>query len=125
VNSYVVAKCLRTAIGKVDLPARWLTPALCSRGVNGASRQERDTGGRARLGLVGLLAVLGAAAGAFAGYRLDRDVRELAPSLAVAGFGLGGLVLLAPVGLWGAWRRWARRRVATPERSDVADGTGL
>src|SRR4051794_23273300 len=72
--------------------------------------------------------MLGAAAGAFAGYRLDPDVRELEASLAVAGFGLGGLIgllLLAPVGVWRAWRRWARRRAAMPERADVPDGAGL
>lgn len=86
-------------------------------------------GGRRGWWLVGLLAVSGAAAGAFAGHRLDPDVSELAPSLAVAGFGLGGLVglfLLAPVGLWRAWRRRrARHGAATPERSKLPDGPGL
>ena len=96
--------------------------------MSGADEQQRDTGGRRGWWLVGLLAVIGAAAGAFAGYRLDPDVRELVPSLAVAGFGLGGLIgllLLAPVGLWRAWRRRARRRAAAPERADLPDGTGL
>jgi Protein of unknown function (DUF2510) len=96
--------------------------------VSGADEQERDTGGWRSWWLVGLLAVIGAAAGAFAGYRLDPDVNALVPSLAVAGFGLGGLIgllLLAPVGLWRAWRRWARRRVATPERADLPDSPEL
>ena len=70
----------------------------------------------------------GAGVGALAGYRIDPDVSELVPSLAVAGLGLGGLIgllLLAPVGLWRAWRRRARRRAATSERADLSDGTGL
>src|SRR4051794_25647557 len=91
--------------------------------------QQRETGGRRGWWLVGLLAVGGAAVGAFAGHRLDPDVSELAPSLAVAGFGLGGLVgllLLAPGGLWRAWRGGrARRRAATPERPDLPAGRGL
>ena len=103
-------------------------PALSSHGVSGADEQQRDTGGRRGWWLVGLLAVVGAAAGAFAGYRLDPDVGGLVPSLAAAGLGLGGLIgllLLAPVGLWRAWRRRARRRMAAPERADLPDGTGL
>jgi hypothetical protein len=119
---------LRTAIGKIHRLARCLAPALCSRGVSGAYEQQRDTDGRRGWWLVGSLAVIGAAAGAFAGYRLDPDVRELVPSLAVAGLGLGGLIgllLLAPVGLWRAWRRRARRRAAMPERAELSDGTGL
>src|SRR3954470_22653326 len=106
-----------------------ITSALCSRGVSGAKEQQRETGSRRGWWLVGLLAVSGAAVGAFAGYRLDPDVTGLAPSLAVAGFGLrglGGMLLLAPVGLWRAWRRRrARRRAATPERPGVSDGPGL
>ena len=96
--------------------------------MSGANEQQRDTGGRRGWWLVGLLAVSGAAVGAFAGYRLDPDVSELVPSLAIAGFGLGGLVgllLLAPVGLWRAWRRWARRRAATSKRADLPDATAL
>jgi hypothetical protein len=96
--------------------------------VSGADEQERETGGRRGWLLVGLLAVSGAAVGAFAGYRIDPDVSELVPSLAAAGFGLGGLiglVLLAPVGLWRAWRRRARRRAAASERADMPDDTGL
>src|SRR4051812_15449181 len=106
-----------------------MCPALCSRGVSGANEQQREKRGRRGWWLVGLLAVSGAVVGAFAGHRLDPDVKELAPSLAVAGFGLGGLVglfLLAPVGLWRAWRRrQARRRAAMPERPDLPDGAGL
>src|SRR4051794_22695395 len=110
-----------------------LPPGRCAglswRGVSGAEQQQRETGGRRGWWLVGLLAVSGAAVGALAGSRLDPDVSELAPSLAVAGFGLGGLVglcLLAPVGLWRAWRRrQARRRAATPERRDMPDGPAL
>ena len=106
-----------------------IAPGLCSRGVSGANEQQREKGGRRGWWLVGLLAVSGAAIGAFAGHRLDPDVRELAPSLAVAGFGLGGLVglfLLAPVGGWRAWRRWrARRRMATSAHPDMPDGPGL
>src|SRR4051794_24355938 len=109
-----------------------LPPGRCAglswRGVSGAEQQQRETGGRRGWWLVGLLAVSGAAVGALAGSRLDPDVRELVPSLAVAGFGLGGvigLLLLAPVGLWRAWRRRARRRAATPERADLPDPTGL
>jgi hypothetical protein len=93
-----------------------------------ANEQQRDAGGRRGWWLVGLLAVIGAAVGAFAGHRLDPDVSELVPSLAVAGLGLGGLigfVLLAPVGVWRAWRRRARRRAATAERADQPDGTAL
>jgi hypothetical protein len=96
--------------------------------VGGADEQQRDTGGRRGWWLVGLLAVSGAAIGAYAGYRIDPDVSELVPSLAVAGFGLGGLIgllLLAPVGLWRAWRRRARRRTAAPERADQPDAAGL
>ena len=96
--------------------------------MSGANEQERENGGRRGWWLVGLLAVSGAAAGAFAGYRIDPDVKALVPSLAVAGFGLGGLVgllLLAPVGLWRAWRRWARRPVAAPERAGLRDDTEL
>src|SRR3954469_16918115 len=106
-----------------------IAPALCSRGVSGANQQQRETGSRRGWWLVGLLAVSGAAVGAFAGDRLDSDVNELTPSLAVAGLGLGGLVglfLLAPVGLWRAWRRRrARRRMATSARPDMPDGPGL
>src|SRR4051795_10228024 len=54
--------------------------------------------------------------------------RARVPLRAVAGFGLGGLIgllLLAPVGLWRAWRRRADRRGATGERADPPDGTGL
>jgi hypothetical protein len=72
--------------------------------------------------------VIGAAVGAFAGYRLDPDVKELAPSLAAVGLGVGGLLgflLLAPVGVWHAWRRRARRRTAAPGRTDRSDDTGL
>ena len=85
--------------------------------MSGAYEQQRDPGGRRGWWLVGLLAVIGAAIGAFAGSRLDPDVSELVPSLAVAGFGLGGLIgllLLAPIGAWRAWRRRARRREAEP-----------
>ena len=85
--------------------------------MSGADEQQRDPGGRRGWWLVGLLAVIGAAIGAFAGSRLDPDVSELVPSLAVAGLGLGGLIgllLLAPVGVWRAWRRRARRREAEP-----------
>lgn len=81
---------------------------LCWRGVGGADEQQLDSGGRRGWWLVGSLAVIGAAAGAYGGYRLDPDVSGLVPALAVAGFGLGGLLgllLLAPVGLWRAWRR--------------------
>jgi hypothetical protein len=109
-----------------DLISR--APGLCWRGVSGANEQQRDAGGRRGWWLVGSLAVSGAAVGAFGGYRLDPDVSELVPSLAVAGFGLGGLIgllLLAPVGLWRAWRRRARRRAATTERADLSDGAGL
>src|SRR3954452_5231314 len=106
-----------------------IAPALCSRGVSGANEQQRETGSRRGWWLVGLLAVSGAAVGAFAGHRLDADVSELTPSLAVAGFGLrglGGLFLLAPVGLWRAWRRRrARRRAATPAHPDMPAGPGL
>src|SRR3954465_2149699 len=99
-----------------------MCPALCSRGVSGANEQQREKRGRRGWWLVGLLAVSGAVVGAFAGHRLDPDVKELAPSLAVAGFGLGGLVglfLLAPVGGGRAWRRgglvagWPRLRART------------
>ena len=97
--------------------------------MSGAGEQQREAGGRRGWWLVGLLAVSGAAVGAFAGHRLDPDVSELAPSLAVAGCGrggLGGLFLLAPVGLWRAWRRRrARRRAAMPPRSDMRGGPGL
>jgi hypothetical protein len=106
-----------------------MCPALCSRGVSGANEQQREKRGRRGWWLVGLLAVSGAVVGAFAGHRLDPDVKELAPSLAVAGFGLGGLVglfLLAPVGVWRAWRRRrARRRMATSARPDMPDGPAL
>jgi hypothetical protein len=100
---------------------------LSWRGVSGANEQQRDAGGRRGWWLVGLLAMSGAAIGAVAGHQLDPSVSELVPSLAVAGFGLGGLIgllLLAPVGLWRAWRRRARRRAVTSERADVPDGTG-
>src|SRR4051794_6869087 len=103
-------------------------PRYARAGVSGANEQQRDTGGRRGWWLVGWLALIGASAGAFAGHRLDPDVSALVPSLAVAGFGLGGLIgllLLAPVGLWRSWRRRARRRVATPERAGLPDGAGL
>ena len=90
--------------------------------------QQRDTGGRRGWWLVGSLAVIGAAVGALAGDRIDPEVDELVPSLAVAGFGLGGLIgllLLAPFGLWRAWRRRGRRLAAEPERADLGDDTGL
>jgi hypothetical protein len=97
--------------------------------VSGADQQQRETDGGRGWWLVGLLAVTGAAAGAVAGHRLAPDVSELAPSLAVAGFGLGGLIgllLLAPVGLWRAWRRRRiRRRAATPEGAEMPEGPGL
>jgi Protein of unknown function (DUF2510) len=86
--------------------------------VSGADEQQRNTGGRRGWWLVGLLALSGTAVGAFAGKSIDPDVSELAPSLAVAGFGLGGLIgllLLAPVGVWRAWRRRAHRRATRPE----------
>ena len=96
--------------------------------MSGADEQQRDAGGRRGWWLVGLLAVSGAAVGAFSGHRIDPDVSELVPSLAVTGFGLGGLIgllLLAPVGVWRAWRRRARRRAAESERTDLPDGAGL
>lgn len=96
--------------------------------MSGGYEQQRDTGGRRGWWLVGSLAVIGAAAGGFAGYRLDPEVKELVPSLAVAGFGLGGLIgllLLVPVGLWRAWRGRARRRAAMPERADLPDSSEL
>jgi len=86
----------------------------------GSPEQQRDTGGRRGWWLVGLLAVIGAAGGAFAGYRIDPDVAGLIPALAVAGLGLGGLlglILLAPVGLWRAWRR----RAVTSAPAEVPD----
>lgn len=97
-------------------------------GVSGADGQQRETSGRRGWWLVGLLAVGGAAIGAYAGHRLDPDVQELAPSLAVAGFGLGGLVgmlLLAPVGAWRAWRRRRARRAATSPDPAVPDSPQL
>jgi len=97
--------------------------------VSGADEQQSDTGGRRGWWLVGSLAVIGAALGAFAGHRLDPDVKELAPSLAAVGLGLGGLLgllLLVPGGVWRAWRRRrARRRAAVPEPADPPDGAGL
>src|SRR4051794_2727832 len=105
-----------------------IAPGLCSRGVSGANEQQRETGSRRGWWLVGLLAVSGAAIGAFAGHRLDPDVSELAPSLAVAGFGLRGLVglfVFAPLSLWGAGRpRPDQRRAATPTPPQRLRGAG-
>ncbi|WP_037499938.1 DUF2510 domain-containing protein [Solirubrobacter soli] len=93
-----------------------------------ADEQQRDTGGRRGWWLVGVLALSGAAIGAYAGNRIDPDVSGLVPSLAAAGFGLGGLIgllLLAPVGLWRAWRRWARRRAAESQHAESPENVAL